>query len=60
MVKLKLSAALALVLLVMGTVTRTGIQGFLIGNTAEQILQRVACSVLAVKPDGVVSPVQII
>ncbi len=44
-------------LIVMGTVARTGIGGLLIGNTAESILQRVDCSVLAVKPDGFVSPV---
>ena len=44
-------------LIVMGTVARTGIPGLLIGNTAEAILQRVDCSVLAVKPDGFVSPV---
>lgn len=44
-------------LLVMGTVARTGIPGFIIGNTAEAILSRVACSVLAIKPEGFVSPV---
>jgi universal stress protein E len=44
-------------LIVMGTVARTGIAGFVIGNTAETILQRVRCSVLAVKPPGFVSPV---
>ena len=43
-------------LIVMGTVARTGVAGFLIGNTAESVLQRVNCSVLAVKPDGFVSP----
>ena len=37
-------------LLVMGTVSRTGIAGMLIGNTAENILDRVECSLLAVKP----------
>ena len=41
----------------MGTVCRTGIAGFFIGNTAESILQQVDCSVLTVKPDGFVSPV---
>jgi nucleotide-binding universal stress UspA family protein len=45
-------------LLVMGTVARSGIAGLLTGNTAEQILNRVECSVLAVKPDGFVSPVR--
>jgi len=44
-------------LLVMGTVARTGIQGFLMGNTAETILKRVDCSVLAVKPEGFATPV---
>ncbi len=43
--------------LVMGTLGRTGIAGLFIGNTAETILNRVTCSVLAVKPQGFVSPV---
>lgn len=46
-------------LLVMGTVCRTGIPGFVIGNTAEQILDQVHCSVLTVKPDGFVSPIRL-
>ena len=45
-------------LLVMGTVARTGIPGFLIGNTAENILEKTACSLLALKPEGYVSPVR--
>ncbi|RLT94771.1 universal stress protein [Ketobacter sp.] len=45
-------------LLTMGTVCRTGIKGFLIGNTAESILNEVTCSVLALKPEGFVSPVE--
>lgn len=44
-------------LMVMGTVCRTGIAGFLIGNTAEQVLAEATCSVLAIKPEGYVSPV---
>ncbi|MGD2124000.1 MAG: universal stress protein [Gemmatimonadota bacterium] len=44
---------------VMGTVGRTGIPGFLIGNTAEKILADVECSVLAVKPEGFKSPVEV-
>jgi len=44
-------------LVVMGTVARTGIAGLLIGNTAERLLRKLPCSVLAVKPDGFVSPV---
>lgn len=42
-------------LIVMGTVARTGVPGLLIGNTAETILQRVDCSVLAVKPAAFVA-----
>ncbi len=44
-------------LLVIGTVGRTGIPGFIIGNTAESILTQIKCSVLAVKPSGFISPV---
>jgi len=47
----------AIDLIVMGTVCRTGVAGVLIGNTAEVVLQQAQCSVLAVKPDGFLSPV---
>lgn len=43
--------------LVMGTVARTGIRGFIMGNTAETILEQIECSVLAIKPPGFVTPV---
>jgi universal stress protein E len=46
-------------LIVMGTVCRTGVTGFLIGNTAEKVLRQVDCSVLTVKPDGFVTPVSL-
>ena len=46
-------------LIVMGTVGRVGIPGFFIGNTAERILSKVDCSVLAVKPEGFTSPVEV-
>lgn len=45
-------------ILIMGTVARTGISGFIIGNTAENILQKIDCSLLALKPQGFVSPVK--
>jgi nucleotide-binding universal stress UspA family protein len=45
-------------LLVMGTVARTGIPGFFIGNTAEKTLSAVDCSVLALKPKGFSTPVE--
>lgn len=44
--------------LIMGTVARTGIEGFITGNTAENILQNLSCSMIAVKPGGFVSPVK--
>jgi nucleotide-binding universal stress UspA family protein len=44
-------------LLVIGSVARTGIQGFIMGNTAEEVLSNVKCDVLTLKPDGFVSPV---
>lgn len=37
---------------------RTGISGFFPGNTAENILQKIGCSLLALKPQGFVSPGQ--
>ncbi len=43
-------------LLVMGTVSRGGLPGFLVGNTAERLLDRVDCSLLTVKPADFVSP----
>ncbi len=46
-------------LIVMGTVCRRGVAGLLIGNTAESVLRQVNCSVLAVKPEGFVTPVRL-
>lgn len=46
-------------LVVMGTVARTGIPGFIVGNTAEMILNQIDCSVLAIKPPGFVTPVTV-
>ncbi|WP_421856270.1 universal stress protein [Oceanicaulis sp.] len=45
-------------MLVMGTIARTGVPGFIIGNTAEDVLNSVECSVVTVKPPGYVSPVK--
>ncbi len=46
-------------LLVMGTVARTGITGFFIGNTAENIISQLNCSLLAVKPEGFICPIPV-
>jgi universal stress protein E len=45
-------------IIVMATVSHTDIPGFFMGNIAEEILHKVNCSVLAIKPAGFVSPVQ--
>ena len=50
-------SALGADLLVMGTIARTGVPGFIIGNTAEDVLNAVECSVVTVKPPSYVSPV---
>ncbi|KPQ14984.1 MAG: universal stress protein family protein [Rhodobacteraceae bacterium HLUCCA09] len=44
--------------LVLGTLSRSGIPGLLIGNTAEDVLNAVSCSVVAVKPEGYESPIR--
>ena len=44
-------------ILVMGTVARSGLPGLLLGNKAEEVLSQVICTVMAVKPNGFVSPV---
>ena len=46
-------------LVVMGTVARTGVPGFITGNTAESILNQIDCSVLAIKPAGFVTPIEL-
>lgn len=46
-------------LVVMGTVARTGVPGFITGNTAESILNQIDCSILATKPAGFVTPIEL-
>ncbi|RTE65112.1 universal stress protein UspA [Amphritea opalescens] len=53
----KLANELNADLVVMGTIARTGIAGVVIGNTAENVLPQLRCSILAIKPKGFVSPV---
>ncbi len=43
-------------MIIMGTIARTGIQGFVIGNTAETVMNQNDCSFMAIKPDDFVSP----
>jgi universal stress protein E len=49
--------ALGADLLVMGTLARTGVAGLFIGNTAEEVIEQTARAVLAVKPQGFITPV---
>lgn len=44
-------------LVIMGTVCRTGIPGLIIGNTAETVMNKLNCSILAIKPQKFVSQV---
>jgi universal stress protein E len=43
-------------LVILGTIGRTGLSAALIGNTAEHVIDQLNCDVLALKPDGYVSP----
>lgn len=45
-------------LIVIGTVGRSGVKGLLLGNTAERVLDSCDCSILAIKPDDFVSPIE--
>ncbi|MBF0471496.1 MAG: universal stress protein [Gammaproteobacteria bacterium] len=45
-------------LIIMGTVAKTGIPGFFIGNTAEKVLNSIDSSVLAIKPKSFSTPVE--
>lgn len=46
-------------LVVLGTVGRQGISAALIGNTAEHVIDKLDCDVLAIKPEGFVSPIRL-
>lgn len=43
-------------LVVVGSIGRTGLAGVLIGNTAEQLVDKVNCDVIVIKPSDGVSP----
>ena len=44
-------------LVVIGTLGRTGMSRLLLGNTAERVLETCDSSILTVKPDGFISPI---
>lgn len=53
-----LSQELDAELVILGTIGRTGLSAALIGNTAEHVIDRLNCDVLALKPAGYISPLQ--
>lgn len=53
-----LSKSLDAELVIIGTIGRTGLSAAFIGNTAEHVIDRIHCDLLAIKPDGFVSPVE--
>ncbi|PSW22216.1 universal stress protein [Photobacterium sanctipauli] len=44
-------------LVVLGSLSRSGIAGFLMGNTAESMVNKLDCSVITLKPDSFKSPI---
>ncbi len=46
-------------LVVMGSVARGGVQGFVLGNTAERLLDRLDTSLMVVKPEGFRTPLSL-
>lgn len=44
-------------IIVMGTLSRLGVPGFIMGGTAEETIAQLKCAVLGIKPQGFVSPV---
>lgn len=43
-------------LVIIGTTGRTGLSAVFIGNTAENVIDKLNCDVLALKPEGYISP----
>ncbi|MGL5336053.1 MAG: universal stress protein UspE [Enterovibrio sp.] len=43
-------------LVILGTAGRVGLSALFIGNTAERTLDQLHCDILAIKPDGYISP----
>lgn len=43
-------------MVILGTTGRTGLSAVFIGNTAEQVIDKINCDVLALKPKGYISP----
>ncbi|MFT6984589.1 MAG: universal stress protein E [Psychromonas sp.] len=46
-------------LVILGTVGRSGLSATLLGHTAEQVIDNLDCDLLALKPQGFISPIKI-
>ncbi|PHM49490.1 universal stress protein UspE [Xenorhabdus miraniensis] len=44
---------------VLGILGRTGLSAAFLGNTAEHVIDRIKCDLLAIKPDGFVCPIKV-
>ena len=53
---LALSRKLPADIVIMGAISRSGLQKVFIGNTAERVLDRLPCDLLIVKPAGFAVP----
>lgn len=45
-------------MVILGTTGRTGLSAVFIGNTAEHVIDKIDCDVLALKPQGFISPLE--
>jgi universal stress protein E len=52
----QVAARLEAAMVILGTTGRTGLSAVFIGNTAEHVIDKINCDVLALKPDGYISP----
>ncbi|SHF18145.1 universal stress protein UspE [Vibrio gazogenes] len=52
----KQAKQLNVAMVIIGTTGRTGLSSIFIGNTAEHVIDKIDCDVLAIKPEGYVSP----
>ncbi|RDV28152.1 universal stress protein UspA [Alteromonas aestuariivivens] len=53
------AASLGADVVVLGTVARLGVPGFIMGGTAEETIQQLHCAVVGIKPEGFETPVEI-
>ncbi|MBU2977739.1 universal stress protein [Alteromonas sp. C1M14] len=45
--------------IVMGTLSRLGVPGYIMGGTAEETIEQLECAVVGLKPEGFVTPVRL-